>query len=90
MRITKFFKDLRRVFRTLKKIESIIDSKLVINKYDYLSMTSKEHGTEQNGKRKDEIVVSLTTYGNRIHEVYLTIESLLHQTVKPDRIILWL
>lgn len=37
-----------------------------------------------------QIIVSLTTYGRRIHSVYLTIESLMEQTMKANRIILWL
>ncbi len=37
-----------------------------------------------------QIIVSLTTYGKRIFEVFLTIESLMQQTIKPNKIILWL
>jgi len=37
-----------------------------------------------------EIIVSLTTFGRRLYEVYLAIESIMHQTVKPNRIVLWL
>jgi hypothetical protein len=37
-----------------------------------------------------EIVVSLTTYGHRFHDVYLAIESIAHQTLRPSRLILWL
>lgn len=37
-----------------------------------------------------EVIVSLTSYGRRIYQVYLVIESLLEQTLKPNRIILWL
>jgi hypothetical protein len=40
------------------------------------------------GKRK--LIVSLTTFDKRINDVYLTIESLMHQTVKANKIILWL
>lgn len=36
------------------------------------------------------IVVSLTTYGRRLLSVHTTIESLMQQTVKPNRIVLWL
>ncbi|GGK08725.1 glycosyl transferase [Alloalcanivorax dieselolei] len=39
---------------------------------------------------EEEIIVSLTTFDKRIDNVYLTIESLLQQSLKPDRIILWL
>lgn len=36
------------------------------------------------------VIVSLTTHGKRLHEVYLTIESIMQGTIKPNRIILWL
>lgn len=38
----------------------------------------------------EEVVVSLTTFGKRINEVYLAIESIMQGTVKPNRIVLWL
>ena len=37
-----------------------------------------------------DIIVSLTTYGKRIYDVPLTIESIMQQTMKANRIILWL
>lgn len=37
-----------------------------------------------------EVIVSLTSYGNRIYDVYLAIESIMQGTIKPNRIILWL
>lgn len=37
-----------------------------------------------------QVIVSLTTYEKRFYDVYLTIESILQQTMKPNRIILWL
>ena len=39
---------------------------------------------------ENEVVVSLTTYGIRIHDVYLAIESIMQGTIKPNRIVLWL
>lgn len=41
-------------------------------------------------KRNDSIVVSLTSFPGRIGVVSETIKSLLIQTMKPDRVILWL
>ena len=41
-------------------------------------------------KREYEIIVSLTSYPERIYEVYYTIFSLLTQTLKPNKIILYL
>ena len=37
-----------------------------------------------------ELIVSLTSYPKRFDILPITIQSLLNQTVKPDRIILWL
>ncbi|WP_051192171.1 hypothetical protein [Butyrivibrio sp. VCB2001] len=42
------------------------------------------------GDRKERIIVSLTSYPGRINYVFKTIQSLLLQVLKPDRIILWL
>lgn len=41
-------------------------------------------------KRTPQVIVSLTTYPARINSVYKTISTLLQQTVKPDRVVLWL
>lgn len=41
-------------------------------------------------KNGQEVIVSLTSYPGRIDVVWLAIETLLNQTFKPDRIILWL
>ena len=51
----------------------------------------KEQGVSKEKYCDHDIIVSLTTYGRRrIHSVYLTIESIMEQTIKPNRIILWL
>lgn len=36
----------------------------------------------------EELIISLSTFGDRIHGTAITIESLLEQTIKPNRIIL--
>lgn len=43
-----------------------------------------------NQKRSPQLIISLTTFPARIECVYQTINTLLRQTVKPDRLILWL
>lgn len=41
--------------------------------------------------RESELIVSLTSYGRRVKETLpYTLKSLMRQTLKPDRIILWL
>lgn len=41
-------------------------------------------------KRTREYIISLTSFPARIHSVWITIESLMRQSVKADRILLWL
>lgn len=43
-----------------------------------------------NEKRQEKIIVSLTTFPKRVNIVKYAIESLMIQTVLPDRIVLWL
>ncbi|SMM98304.1 Putative glycosyltransferase [uncultured Candidatus Thioglobus sp.] len=69
------YQALRGVFYTLKyKLSHNFRTKLGLN-------------IEQ---RPFKLLVSLTTYPPRLSSVYLTIESLLNQTLKPDKIVLWL
>ncbi|TGD75667.1 hypothetical protein E4634_01915 [Mangrovimicrobium sediminis] len=60
-----------------------------LDHYNHLALTSKSPGISSE-PRERSLTVTLTTYAHRIHSVHLVIESLLQQTVKPDRIILWL
>lgn len=47
--------------------------------------------TPKQPKLNSELIVSLTSYGRRVNKtVYYTILSIINQTVKPSRIILWL
>lgn len=41
-------------------------------------------------KREQQIIISLTSYPDRMYDLKYTLYSLLHQSLKPDRIILWL
>lgn len=61
----------------------------LIQSYALLAMTNEQPGVNT-PTRQQAITVSLTTYGKRIHTVYLAIESILVQSLKADRIILWL
>lgn len=58
----------------------------------YLSAIQKRpvYGLNTDGSRKEKIVVSLTTFPARIDKVWITIETVMRQTVKPDAIELWL
>ena len=41
-------------------------------------------------KREIPLIISLTSYEERFEDLVITLYSLLNQTIKPDRIILWL
>jgi hypothetical protein len=53
-------------------------------------LNSNEHGTTSEKYCDSNIIVSLTTYDKRIYDVHLTIQSIMEQTMKANRIILWL
>lgn len=61
----------------------------VLQLNDYM-LHSDEKGITGEKYCNHEIIISLTTYEPRIYEVYLAIESIMQQTVKANRIILWL
>lgn len=57
----------------------------------YRALHCKECGVVDTQYVKgQQLVVSLTTYGKRLYDVYLTIESIMQQTLKPNKIVLWL
>ena len=58
-------------------------------KTDFKCPTVKDYGITTQ-KRDKKIIVSLTTFPNRINSVHKTIATLLTQTLKPDEVILWL
>lgn len=60
-----------------------IDNKSILQE----KIPEKPLNTEQ---RNEVVIVSLTSYPARISYVHLAIKSLMLQTYKPDRIILWL
>lgn len=84
---------IKNIFNLNEQLE--LNSKSIIynnrvNTLNYSCHNSKEVGIIAEKYCDVEIVVSLTTYGKRIHDVYLTIESLMQQSRKANRIVLWL
>jgi hypothetical protein len=92
----------KNIISFIEKIEFHKNRRLIqhlLNKFDFL--TKKEHltncalncnepGISYNNYCDNEIIVSLTTYGKRLFEVFLAIESIMQQTLKPNKIVLWL
>jgi hypothetical protein len=56
----------------------------------YVKWSARRVVPLRNDGHKTPIIVSLTSFPARINRIWLVIESLLRQTYKPNRIILWL
>lgn len=80
-------KKIKNIFNDLLSIETLCIHASRIETLSNRSLFSSDSIIE---KSDNNILVSLTTYKNRIHDVHLVIESLSLQTVKPNRVILWL
>lgn len=63
---------------------------LKMSEYEKQAYTSDEVGIANKLHCKNQIIISLTTYGKRIYDVPLVIESLFNQTIKANKVILWL
>jgi len=78
------------ISRNIRNIEEIIDCSVLSNDLDKSARKASESMLSDNLFQEKELVISLTTYSTKIHEVHLVIESIAQQTMKPNRIILWL
>ncbi|MCP9612826.1 hypothetical protein [Coprobacter tertius] len=85
-----FYLKIRKSISNLYHSEEIISRNIIIQKLKYLAISSQSSGISSNIYADKPLIISLTSYGKKIYDVYLTIESLLNQTVKPNKIILWL
>jgi len=57
----------------------------------YYKRTAHKAGFGLNTKQRSETyIVSLTSFPARINDIWITIETILRQSFKPDKIILWL
>lgn len=88
---------IKKIKRFLIKLNSAISrdySRLCKNEvyramFEFMSHNNSFKGVLEECDN-EKIIVSLTTYGERIYSVHRTIESLMQQTMKASRIILWL
>ena len=56
----------------------------------YVKNTKIRYGLNTNKVRDKKIIISLATYNKRYDTIYYALKSLLLQTVRPDKIIVWL
>lgn len=88
-----WIRQLQTIWKKAQAFDSLVRNQIVICKLHEYANESIEKGIHPvlcTDNCQSKIVVSLTTYNKRIYEVYLVIESLFHQTIKPYKIILWL
>ena len=69
-----------------KRLEAEIYCRSEILYSKILKQLPERHGT----KEKSNVIISLTSYPDRFNQIYLCLKSLMYQTVKPQKIILWL
>lgn len=86
-----------KVKRFMRRVNSHIsaDNKMICKREIYRAMYEKSAFEETaagvlDSSFEEDVIVSLTTYGERLYSVHLTIESILEQSMKPKKIILWL
>lgn len=85
---------LKEALTNIINIRGIVDTQLHkqlrIQEIYTNAKTLNNSGISKTMYGEREIIVSLTTYSRRIFQVYMVIESLLEQSLKPNRIVLWL
>ena len=73
------------------KVNPSVHQPKAINKFELMKKLKKfnKKGTSDK-KRNPRIIVSLTSYPKRINTIKFTLFSLFNQSLKPDKIVLWL
>ena len=79
------------IIKEYANFEPLVKFDIVSENLRHLTLNSKEQGiTDTAYFPNEQLIVSLTTYGKRLYNVYLAIESIMQQTRKANRIVLWL
>ena len=84
---------IKKHFRNVNLLDWYLENyyrEQIRNKYTSIFCDLNQSCLSEKKYIKNELIISLTTYGARAHTVYLTITSLIHQTIKANRIVLWL
>ncbi|WP_434997464.1 glycosyl transferase [Vibrio scophthalmi] len=87
--IKRYLNNAKRERQTLRKLNSTVEYLTKKQSFHSRAMTSTDDLIDRE-RTATPVVVSFTTYSKRIHDVYLVIESLGYQTVKANKIVLWL
>lgn len=85
----RFRNNLASLKKELNDIKFILYNGINKEKISYQIERFKENGISTT-KRTPQIIVSLTSYPERMYELHYCLYSLLTQSLKPDKVILWL
>lgn len=88
-KITSIFKIQKHVYFFAYMCSNIVANILYVNYYKIFYRYLKKSGVKISNL-EPEYVVSLTSFPGRINAVAVCIETIMRQTMLPDRIILWL
>ena len=80
---------LNRLYRILRPLRTQAGYLWIEGSHRFSARWNRRAGTTK-VKRNPELIVSLTTIPERIGKIHLCLDSLLRQSIQPDRIILWL
>lgn len=76
---------IQKINRQFKNLLILI---YIMPKYKLFNVFKKEKGVNPNNN--DKLIISLTSFPKRFNVLCLTIEALLNQSLKPNKIVLWL
>lgn len=89
-KIEKNIRERKKIARNMRDFPQIVETSVKCNYLQSLSLNSDRFLTSTEKVLDAELIVSLTTFSKRLHEVYMVIESIGQQSIKANRIILWL
>jgi len=89
-KIIKLIKKVNKSTDIINNIDTLLDYKIRSHHLLNSAITSTELITEPLKEGETELIVSFTSYSVRIHDVHLVVESIAQQSLKPNRLLLWL
>lgn len=89
-KVEKRIRENKKIRRNMRDVQYLIDSSNQIYYLQHQALNSDSKLVSDKRVLESDLVVSLTTFSKKIQEVHLVIESIAQQSVKPNKIILWL